>query len=482
MVIPIKGAIGYDFTSGVMKAYLEKAAKLRPAVVVLDIDTGGGDISDAEEIVDALIATKNVRVVALVHRAISAGATVSLACGEIYMTETATIGDVGEKMQSIWRAVCRKAAEHGGHSSLLAEAMVDPGFAVTMRKVGQKVVIERDGKGDVLKAKGRVLTLTAREAVACGLARGIVDDTAALGQRLGLAGWQEVGRRSTAAVEGKPASLETAPFALYDAASRKVIELRVSESMTDLQKKDLQKNWVAWLDRDHIVGHRVQWTLSLADASDDGTPRVIGTLQARQNEAKQALTKIQDAIRRNPSARSQYDADIKDIQTYIAKVAADIRRCEAAPIWVAANCADEPRFLVGARFAKTFQDALTKIPPRGQITLCGSILDVWAKVGKDKNVLVLVLLEKCSLGSEGDDLSKGGATATAAGAPPAPHGADDQAADGKLNLARAFRRNGFPDKAEPLLKQILSDYPKTAAAEKARKELAEVQAEIKKGS
>jgi lipopolysaccharide biosynthesis regulator YciM len=65
----------------------------------------------------------------------------------------------------------------------------------------------------------------------------------------------------------------------------------------------------------------------------------------------------------------------------------------------------------------------------------------------------------------------------AAGKPPDPTA--EQVASGKMNLVRAFRRNGFLDKAEALLKQILADYPNCSVAADAQKQLIEVQDELK---
>jgi membrane-bound ClpP family serine protease len=118
LLVSVKGTIGRDFTAATMKAYLDSAEGLKPAVV-LEMDTGGGDIHDAEEIIDLMISHKGLRFVALVRRSLSAGAAITLACKEIYVTETATIGgavsyslgrdglpaqmpaDVAEKFQSI---------------------------------------------------------------------------------------------------------------------------------------------------------------------------------------------------------------------------------------------------------------------------------------------------------------------------------------------------------------------------------------------
>ncbi|MCX5683999.1 MAG: ATP-dependent Clp protease proteolytic subunit [Planctomycetota bacterium] len=497
MIIPIRGAIGWEFSSMLMKAYLETAAKLKPAVIILDIDTPGGEVGEAEEIVNLMTAAKEQRFVALVRKALSAGAMITMACKEIYVTEGATIGaavsyrvgrdgqpmrmpaDVAEKYQSAWRAVCRKAAEHGGHPTILAEAMIDPAFSLTLRHDGDKVVVERDGTGDVLKANGRVLTLTAREAVSCGLARGIVDDLAALGPRLGLTGWQLL-ETSRGRVRGsaEPAPIEQAPTTFFDVLAKKMATLNMSEEKTDLQKKEAGKEWTAWLEQEKIVGRRIQWTLSMVEASETAANGVLTTLKSKVTEGKGILAKNAEAVRKNPSIRPQVEAEAKRVQTVITQISAEIKRIESSPVWVAASSPDEPRLIVSAWFPTPYTEALARVSPKAPLTLTGSILAVKRYSTKDGITLLMAILDQCAL--PGAASSPAAVAAAGQGAAPAPAGSEaEQAARNKLNLVRAFRRNGFPDKAEAVLKQLLVDYPNTSVVEEAKRQLKEVQEEPK---
>jgi membrane-bound ClpP family serine protease len=229
MVIPIRGTIGKDFQASQMKAYLDQVSKLSPAIVVLDIDTTGGDIRDAEALIDAMIEARNVRFAAIVKRALSAGAAVAMTCEDLYITEGGTIGGAeasasgaADRNLAAWSIICRKAAQHGGHPTLLAEALVDPSFALTTRRQGETVIVERDGPGDILKARGRVLTFTAQEAVACGLARGIVDTVAAMGTRMGLAHWQELAAAPATPAVTAPAATPAVPAATATPAAAPV--------------------------------------------------------------------------------------------------------------------------------------------------------------------------------------------------------------------------------------------------------------------
>ncbi|MCU0581780.1 MAG: ATP-dependent Clp protease proteolytic subunit, partial [Syntrophales bacterium] len=108
------------------------------ALVVLEIDTFGGMVDSALEIVDMLIKIPPERTIAFVeNKAISAGALIALACGDLVMKPATTIGDcapisytqegvemLGEKFQSPIRAKFRALAKRNGYPETLAEAMV----------------------------------------------------------------------------------------------------------------------------------------------------------------------------------------------------------------------------------------------------------------------------------------------------------------------------------------------------------------------
>jgi len=199
----IKGTIGGNCTAERFEEQVSNATKIAPVGVLLHIDTTGGLIDHAEKMVQTIANAKHLHFIAVVDKAVSAGVPIALACKEVYIREGAIIGgavsyipderglpvqlpeDVAEKMQSVWRAVCRTAAEYGGHSPLIPEAMTDLDFSLTMREENGRVVLERDGSGDLVKAKGKVLTLTASEAVRCGLAKAVLPKAGGLQKYLG---------------------------------------------------------------------------------------------------------------------------------------------------------------------------------------------------------------------------------------------------------------------------------------------------------
>ena len=187
--IPIKDqiepALLYVVRRGVTEAKKEKAD-----AVVFVMDTPGGGVKEAREII-SLIGQIDVPVYTFVEKAAySAGAIIALATKHIYMAPGSVIGAatplmmspfggveklpdaVEEKMTSAVAALVRAAAEQGGHDPQLGEAMV-------RRELGYTAGT------NVLSKAGELLTLTASEAEGI-LSEGTVKDVAAMLEKAGL--------------------------------------------------------------------------------------------------------------------------------------------------------------------------------------------------------------------------------------------------------------------------------------------------------
>ena len=105
----------YDFCARAIGEALDQ----KPDYIVFEINTFGGRLDAAFDLVDTIMAVKGPETIALVKKkAISAGSLIALACQKLYMLEATTIGDcapivqggdgtpqiVGEKIQSPLRA------------------------------------------------------------------------------------------------------------------------------------------------------------------------------------------------------------------------------------------------------------------------------------------------------------------------------------------------------------------------------------------
>ncbi|MEW6593463.1 MAG: NfeD family protein [Thermodesulfobacteriota bacterium] len=154
-VVPVQGEV-----EPALAAFLERAvseAEQEPgAILVLEIDTFGGRVDSALQMVETLVNLKHSRTIAFVKsKAISAGALIALACSDLAMRPSTTIGDcapityseegpriMGEKFQSPLRATFRSLARRNNYPAVLAEAMVTPEMEV--------YAVTRDGKVEYL--------------------------------------------------------------------------------------------------------------------------------------------------------------------------------------------------------------------------------------------------------------------------------------------------------------------------------------------
>lgn len=204
-VIPIHGTIDLGLSGFVQRAVAEAQAQHADAVL-LDINTFGGRVDACFEIVDALAALDPTPVLAHITReAWSAGALIAVAANHIYMAPASSIGSAepramgpmgggseatDEKTVSALRTKFKAIAEERGHSVNLAQAMVDKDvqLVAVMIRGAQEILTEEEWEARrraldaagaaaadvrderVLKPKGKLLNLTAREANALGLA------------------------------------------------------------------------------------------------------------------------------------------------------------------------------------------------------------------------------------------------------------------------------------------------------------------------
>jgi len=213
IVIDINDEIEYECEVKALENAIEVESNQGPEFILLEIDTPGGRVDLAERICDALSKADNCRTVAFVKGgAISAGAVVALACDEVYMSQSATIGGatkyvitgegpkslkeaygeaVGEKQQSIWIAFCEGVAEKNNRPTRIVRAMIDKDISVVeVEKEGNRAFIcstDKKVPDKTVKTwseKGKLLTLTASEAVECGIADGILQSREELVSKL----------------------------------------------------------------------------------------------------------------------------------------------------------------------------------------------------------------------------------------------------------------------------------------------------------
>jgi membrane-bound serine protease (ClpP class) len=156
----MKEEIGPSAWRVTQKAF-EGATKAKADVLLIRMNTYGGMVDYADSIRTKLLNSPIKTVVYIDNNAASAGALIAVACDKIYMKRGAGIGAASvvngqgevlpEKYQSYMRGLMRSTAEAKGRDPKIAEAFVDPDVVIPN-------VIE----------KGKVLTLTSKEAIKVG--------------------------------------------------------------------------------------------------------------------------------------------------------------------------------------------------------------------------------------------------------------------------------------------------------------------------
>ncbi|MBS3735440.1 MAG: hypothetical protein KGY99_11065 [Phycisphaerae bacterium] len=494
-VIKVHGVIGRRFRASQMRQYLEQAATASADIVLLDVDTPGGRVQDAEEIVDLLIEHSELPFAAYVHKALSAGAAITLCCEDIYMDPAATIGaatsymtnrrggiaflpsDVEEKFRSAWRATCRKAAENGGHSPLLAEAMADSHFKLTMREGEDGPILERDGDGRVLADDGRLLTLTAGEAVACGLAEAKVAERDKLAEAMGV--------DSLRMLHGEEL-LEDQPGTICDVVRTKLDTRPTEAESTQLQREAWIRETEEWLAEQckKRRGEDVYLVLRMVEAERPATTEDVV-------EARNRVEHCTKGLRHAPSYLEQEWAKaLKEAQENLK---------DLYSIDVLAHPMDDPRLLIVCQFANKHADAIGELRKDSTLYMKGRLAEMdlaASEYGRhtvmrwhtDREIDAGIRLVGCETGKDvkavmerrkdkRDERAKGKPSPSRPASKPAPPPklTPEQHAAKELRMAKLYRANGMHGKAVQRLRKLIANYPKTKAAAEARAMLKEMQ-------
>lgn len=152
--------------AGFLAKVFRKAETEKPHLVILEINTPGGELAATLKIKNVLLTATTPTLCFINKNAISAGSLIALSCDKIVMANGGVIGaatpvfQTGEGMQkapekvvSATRAAWRSAAEANGKDPNIAEAFVDESIVLTRQKNG------------INKPKGKLLTLTTKEAL-----------------------------------------------------------------------------------------------------------------------------------------------------------------------------------------------------------------------------------------------------------------------------------------------------------------------------
>ncbi len=148
---------------------INEAEEMNADALILDIKSPGGLVNAALDIGELLEST-DLKIIAHINsHALSAAAFISLHADEIYMAQKATMGAAqvidssgnaaGDKAESAWTSAMIAVAKSKDRNPIYAEAMANPDVNLPEYRAGV----------------GKLLTLTADEAVKVGYANGIAN-------------------------------------------------------------------------------------------------------------------------------------------------------------------------------------------------------------------------------------------------------------------------------------------------------------------
>lgn len=137
-------------TTRYVELALKHATEINADIILIEMDTYGGILTDAKEVVDKIMHFQKPVWVFINADAASAGALIAIACDSIYMSPGATIGaatvvdgtgqKAPDKYQSYMRSIMRSTAEENGRNPLIAEGMVDEDVEIKDIKPAGKIL------------------------------------------------------------------------------------------------------------------------------------------------------------------------------------------------------------------------------------------------------------------------------------------------------------------------------------------------------
>src|SRR5713101_1681872 len=193
VVVPLRGEVAPSLLAFLRRA-VKTAESNEASAIIFEMNTYGGRLDAAADIVNALNQTKIPTYTFINTNAGSAGALIAIATQHIYMAPVSAIGAAApilptgedlpatakEKTISYWSALIRGSATKNGHNPDVAEAFMNKDKEI---KIGDRVV----------HPKGAVLALNAQEATERIngkplLAEGVADSVSDLIKKAGLKG------------------------------------------------------------------------------------------------------------------------------------------------------------------------------------------------------------------------------------------------------------------------------------------------------
>jgi membrane-bound ClpP family serine protease len=200
----VDGSVHGTFDAALVEAALSEAIAAGAGVVILDIDSGGGFVTELEAICETIIAHHDaLRIVAFTGDALSAAAVIALTCREIVVRPGARIGAavlVDERDGEMTAVEAKRASPHHARQRQYMDAAGRP-YALAAAMATQEAELWWSEEEGLAAAPGAdaegwekvdgpttVLTMTGRDAVRWGVATAMAAELDEALARLGASG------------------------------------------------------------------------------------------------------------------------------------------------------------------------------------------------------------------------------------------------------------------------------------------------------
>ena len=191
-ILELGGMVGVGLRHNEMEAIEKEADKFGPGqIIVIRINSGGGLVTEGDEIADTLIRMRDKhRVVAWIEEAISGAAFTAMHCREIYFLKTGTLGSItmldsgsgksaeGKALEA-WIQRVGEVSEGAGRNGQVGRCMVYSPLVVSYTKDPKsgKVTFFDNANGEVMLSNDQEnLTFNENNALDCGFSQGTADN------------------------------------------------------------------------------------------------------------------------------------------------------------------------------------------------------------------------------------------------------------------------------------------------------------------
>lgn len=205
-VVPIKGGIGSEVNAHGLRQALSNISKKRIEHAVFVIDSPGGYIYSAIEMMDILKEFDDkLTYHAVIEEGAISAASIFAACSDnIFVRPGATLGgavvysndqttgnsQVDAKLNSIWAAGVASRAEAKGHSGELFRAMAVLEVQLWQSPDGEITSVHTSG-AEQIDTASTILTIRGAQLVRAGMATEVTGDLESIGEHLGIENFTE---------------------------------------------------------------------------------------------------------------------------------------------------------------------------------------------------------------------------------------------------------------------------------------------------